>query len=469
MTSRQRRGETSLMRNIANTSDAAAESATQRHGKTPTKKNTVSDKIIHPIVHRLQQNDPKLTSLLILDKGRPDRKSVVFYRPRYEIEDWKNLGEALATNTSLIRLDIKFVDPNSHVSNAIYDFYAKLNKNRSIRRISFEGIHVGNLCQRLLPFFQNNSKLTSLSATNSKLTSSLQLASALSSMTTSLKYLDLSNTGMTDVSCLELLPALLSNHLGLRSLELNGNRIGPEGCAAITIMLGNPSCLLNRLYLDNNRIAGVGVSALCLALRYNNRLKTLSLSGNTNIGLMGYLSFTEALCHAPSINNIISSNHKLQNLNLTLGSSSAAHVLRDTSGLDTSLRFNRSSNNTAYVINRKVITHHFVYNSNMELLERVPGNLIPRVLSTIADYEVFNDERSDEFASNDYIFAKTDYKRLHKAMYHLLRLCPSICERWTSNAAAEEEESVQESNTASNNKRMRLHMSLRDSISPGKA
>jgi hypothetical protein len=250
-------------------------------------------------------------------------------------------------------------------------------------------------------------------------------------------------------------------------LELNGNRIGPEGCAAITIMLGNPSCLLNRLYLDNNRIAGVGVSALCLALRYNNHLKTLSLSGNTNIGLMGYLSFTEALCHAPSINNIISSNHKLQNLNLTLGSSSAVHVLRDTSGLDTSLRFNRSSNNTAYVINRKVITHHFVYNSNMELLERVPGNLIPRVLSTIADYEVFNDERSDEFASNDYTFAKTDYKRRHKAMYHLLRLCPSICERWTSNAAVEE--SVQESNTASNNKRMRLHMSLRDSISPGKA
>ena len=133
------------------------------------------------------------------------------------------------------------------------------------------------------------------------------------------------------------------------------------------------------------------------------------------------------------------------------------HVLRDTSGLDTSLRFNRSSNNTAYVINRKVITHHFVYNSNMELLERVPGNLIPRVLSTIADYEVFNDERSDEFASNDYIFAKTDYKRLHKAMYHLLRLCPSICERWTGNVAVEEDESVQ-SNTASNNKRMRLHI-----------
>ena len=85
----------------------------------------------------------------------------------------------------------------------------------------------------------------------------------------------------------------------------------------------------------------------------------------------------------------------------------------------------------------------------------MPGNLIPRVLSTIADYEVFNDERSDEFSSNDYTFAKTDYKRLHKAMYHLLRLCPSICERWTSNAAVEEEESVQ-SNTASNNKRMRL-------------
>ena len=67
------------------------------------------------------------------------------------------------------------------------------------------------------------------------------------------------------------------------------------------------------------------------------------------------------------------------------------------------------------------------------------------------------------------VMIKMDHKRRHKAMYHLLRLCPSICERWRSNAAVEEEESVQESNTASNNKRMRLHMSLRDSISPGNA
>ena len=68
------------------------------------------------------------------------------------------------------------------------------------------------------------------------------------------------------------------------------------------------------------------------------------------------------------------------------------------------------------------------------------------------------------------VMIKMDHKRRHMAMYHLLRLRPSICERWTScNAAVEEEEPVQESNTASNNKRMRLHMSLRDSISPGKA
>jgi len=234
--------------------------------------NAKQQNTIHPILHRLQQNDTSLTSLLILESGKPTKKSTIYYRPR-NVQDWELLGQAIATNTNLIRLDIKLVQHTYHNSSrhspqTLNAFYTQLNKNRSIRRLSFNNVNLqdGRLfSEHLLQFFQSNTKLTSLSATHHSLgglTGSNQISSILSTKPTSLKYLDLSHTGLNDEECRILCTALESHHLGLRSLELNDNRLKHDGCAAIAItLLANRNCVLNRLCLKNNRI-GLGVSII---------------------------------------------------------------------------------------------------------------------------------------------------------------------------------------------------------------
>jgi len=231
---------------------------------------------IHPILLRLQQNDTSLTSLLILESGKPTKKSTIYYRPR-NVHDWELLGQAIATNTNLIRLDIKLVQHTYHNSSrhltrqALNAFYAQLNKNRSIRRLSFNNVDLldGRLfSQHLLQFFQSNIKLTSLSATHQSLGGRLggfagsnQLSSMLTTKPTSLKYLDLSYIEMTDDECRILCLALESHHLGLRSLELNGNRLKHGGCVVIaTTLLANLNCVLNRLCLEHNQISDQGDS-----------------------------------------------------------------------------------------------------------------------------------------------------------------------------------------------------------------
>ena len=247
--------------------------------------NAKQQNTIHPILLRLQQNDTSLTSLLILESGKPTKKSTIYYRPR-NIQDWELLGQAIATNTNLIRLDIKLAQHTYHNSSrhlkrqTFNAFYAQLNKNRSIRRLSFNNVdlHNGRLfSEHLLQFFQYNTKLTSLSATHHSLggvAGSNQLSSALSTKPTSLKYLDLSYIEMNDEECRRLCPAIESHHLGLRSLELTGNRLKLGGCLVISALLRNPNCILNRLCLEHNQITDQGAIALSNGLVNNKHLKT---------------------------------------------------------------------------------------------------------------------------------------------------------------------------------------------------
>jgi len=424
--------------------------------------DTKQQSTIHPILHRLQQNDTSLTSLLILESGKPTKKSTIYYRPR-NVQDWELLGQAIATNTNLIRLDIKLAQHTYHNSSRHYSpqilnaFYTQLNKNKSIRRLSFNNVDIqdGELFSRcLLQFLQNNVKLTSLSATHQLLgIGSNQLSSILTAKPTSLKYLDLSYTNLIDEECRILCVALESNHLGLRSLELTGNNLKHGGCVAIaTTLLANPNCVLNRLCLKNNRI-GLGAIALSNGLMNNKHLKTLLLDGNTAIASSGMHSLMKTVCNFPNVTDIINSNHTLQTLTLptrvratTLHQNvelekksklSMQYSLRFNRGNSNQISFssnndttNRSKNKSSYIINQKVVLHHFIFNTNIQLYEQLPGHLLPRLLSSIANYEVYNTKRSDKFASKDELFAKKDYNRRHTALHCFIRLCPSICERW---------------------------------------
>lgn len=279
----------------------------------------------------------------------------------------------------------------------------------------------------ILPFLENNTSLTSLRATNYYslgLEGTRLLSSALARKTgSSLKYLDLSSTGITDEACQELVVSALSTgHSGLRSLELNGNSIKNAGCAAIAIhLLKNPDSVLIRLYLDNNDIDDEGAEALADGLASANCcLKTLSIHCNSAITSTGYDAFSNALCNAPNVDDILLSNHGIQRIG------AACHQL--STELKSSLGFNRVLNKH-HMANRKVVMHHFVYNCNMDLLETVPGSLVPRVLATIADHSVCKNGRTDAQAMKEYENTKNDYKLRHLALHRIIRLCPSLCER----------------------------------------
>ena len=309
---------------IGDTSVGASSSKTKMMTSTD---NAKQQNTIHPILHRLQQNDTSLTSLLILESGKPTKKSTIYYRPR-NVQDWELLGQAIATNTNLIRLDIKLAQHTYHrnphlLTQTLNSFYAQLNKNRSIRRLSFNSVDMqdGQLfSQHLLQFFQSNVKLTSLSATHQLLgIGSSQLSSVLTTKRTSLKYLDLSYTNLIDEECRILCTALESHHLGLRSLELTGNRLKHDGCVAIaTALLANPNCVLNRLCLAHNQITDQGAAALSNGLVNNKHLKTLLLDDNTAMTLQGMNNLVQVLSNTPNVTGIINSNHTLQTLTLPI-------------------------------------------------------------------------------------------------------------------------------------------------------
>ena len=131
------------------------------------------------------------------------------------------------------------------------------------------------------------------------------------------------------------------------------------------------------------------------------------------------------------------------------------YSLRFNRGSPSSSSVNNNKNKISHIINQKVVLHHFIFNTNIQLYEQLPGHLLPRLLSSIANYEVYNTKRSDEFASKDELFAKKDYHR-HLALHRFIRLCPSICERWVgSGGGSNVESSVEGPSVDSSIKRMR--------------
>ena len=221
-----------------------------------------------PDLQRLKRNDPTLISLHItVDHARSGRRGGC-YCPR-QTEDWQRLGDAIATNTNVRRLALNQIDLHGGETFTLY----------------------------MSQFLENNTSLTSLSATNYHLgvVGSCLLSYTLARMSSSLTYLDLSSTVIGDEACQELVMALRSGHLRLRSLELNGNTIQNAGCVAVASLLKNPNSMLIRLYVDNNSINDEGAMALADGLTNNKCLKTLSIHGNTAITSRGYTLIST--CH----------------------------------------------------------------------------------------------------------------------------------------------------------------------------
>ncbi|XP_068584808.1 NLR family CARD domain-containing protein 3-like isoform X1 [Cebidichthys violaceus] len=152
---------------------------------------------------------------------------------------------------------------------------------------------------RLLPVVKASNKAL-LSDCNLSERSCEAMSSVLSSQSSSLRELDLSNNDLQDSGVKLLSAGLESPHCELETLRLSDCNLSERSCEALSSVLSSQSSSLRELDLSNNDLQDSGVKLLSAGLESPHcELETLSLSGCL-ITEEGCASLASALSSNPS-------------------------------------------------------------------------------------------------------------------------------------------------------------------------
>ncbi|KAK2920628.1 hypothetical protein Q8A73_000113 [Channa argus] len=129
---------------------------------------------------------------------------------------------------------------------------------------------------KLLPVVKASNKAL-LSGCNLSERSCEALSSVLSSQSSSLRELDLSNNDLQDSGVKLFCAGLKQNHCRLETLRLSGCNLSERSCKALSSVLSSQSSSLRELDLSNNDLQDSGVKLLSAGLKQHHcRLETLS-------------------------------------------------------------------------------------------------------------------------------------------------------------------------------------------------
>ncbi|KAM9707958.1 uncharacterized protein ACNS7B_000408 [Menidia menidia] len=152
---------------------------------------------------------------------------------------------------------------------------------------------------RLLPVVKASKKAL-LSGCNLSERSCEALSSVLSSQSSSLTHLDLSNNQLEDSGVKHVSSGLESPNCRLETLRLSGCNLSTRSCKALSSVLSSQSSSLKHLDLSNNQLRDSGVKHVSAGLESTNcRLETLSLS-RCGISEEGCSSLASAVTSNPS-------------------------------------------------------------------------------------------------------------------------------------------------------------------------
>ena len=275
--------------------------------------------------------------------------------------DFSQLGAFIGQNTNLTMLDvawIQYVDEAFDVT-TIIEFFEGIRRNTSIHKLRLRSCNIViGVIHEILRVYQENNNLTDLDIVDEAVASFQnggdQVVASMLARCTNLKRIDLSYCNITDEQLLPMVEAA-RGHNSLEDLRLDENQIGNSGCVALATLLEEPNCNLQQLELSNNAIGNEGATALANGLTNNTKLRVLNLGYNP-IDPSVEDAFLKFLCNTSSINNIYSSNHTLQHLNLPFDPYDAE--------LDRMLRFNKlqfnrlGSFNKSHVAIFKIVFRH---------------------------------------------------------------------------------------------------------------
>ncbi|XP_053193572.1 NACHT, LRR and PYD domains-containing protein 12-like [Scomber japonicus] len=165
---------------------------------------------------------------------------------------------------------------------------------------------------RLLPVVKASNKAL-LSGCNLSERSCAALSSVLSSQSSSLRDLDLSNNNLQDSGVKQLSAGLESPHCGLETLRLSDCNLSERSCAALSSVLSSQSSSLRDLDLSHNNLQDSGVKQLSAGLESPHcgletlRLSDCYLSERSCAALSSVLS-----CQSSSLRDLDLSNNDLQ-------------------------------------------------------------------------------------------------------------------------------------------------------------